>query len=128
MHPLSARDLLQIWEYGEDQLPAERPLTLLGFACPEMTPEEIIDLSLGQRNGLLLTLWELSFGPRIDCYGECPQCSERLEFGLNVADLRAIEPVKPSKSQLHFTASGFEVCLRLPNSLDLAEAAKHTDL
>lgn len=128
MHPLSARDLLQIRECGENQHPAERALTLLDVACPEMTREEIIELSIGQRNGLLMTLWELSFGPHLGCYGECPQCRERLEFSLNVADLRGIDPVEPLKPQLNFTVEGFEVYFRLPNSLDLAEAAKHTDV
>jgi hypothetical protein len=93
-----------------------------------MTREELVELSIGQRNALLITLWELTFGPDLDGYGECPQCGERLEFRLNVADLRAIDPVEPLTSQLNFTAEGFGVYFRLPNSLDLAEAAKHTDV
>jgi hypothetical protein len=128
MHSLSASDLLQTWEWGENQHPVGRALTLLGIACPEMTREAINELSIGQRNSLLLTLWELTLGPELEGCGECPQCHERLEFNLNVADLNGNDPPGQLKPQLNFTAEGFDVYFRLLNSLDLAEAAKQIDV
>jgi hypothetical protein len=128
MNSLSASDLLQIWEWGEDQHPVERALTLLGVACPEMTRETINELSIGQRNSLLITLWELTLGPELEGCGECPQCHEHLEFNLNVADLKSNDPPEQLKSQLNFKAEGFDVYFRLLNNLDLAEAAKQMEV
>jgi len=128
MRPLSARDVLNFWERAESQNSVSRALTLLGVACPEMTREEIAELSIGRRNGLLVTLWELTFGPHLHGYGECLDCCERLEFTVNVPDLHCANAVEPSKSELALTAEGFEAQFRLPNSLDLAEVANCNDV
>jgi len=128
MHPLSARDVLNFWERAESQNSVNRALTLLGVACPEMTREEIAELSIGRRNGLLMTLWELTFGPHLHGYGECPECCKRLEFTVNVPDLHSANAVEPSKSELALTAEGFEAQFRLPNSVDLVEVADCNDV
>lgn len=123
MLPLSARDLLHVWDWGESQHSVDRALTLLAVACPDMAREELAEITIGQRNTLLITLWELTFGSSLDGYAECPQCCERLEFTVNVPDLHCANAVEPSKSELALTAEGFEVYFRLPNSLDLQEIA-----
>jgi hypothetical protein len=128
MHPLSASDLLQLWECGENQRPEEWALTLLAVACPDKTREELAVLSLGQRNALLFTLWEMSFGPLLEAYSECPECFERLEFSLNAVNLRSCDPLKPRASELELTTGRYTIKYRLPNSMDLAEVAQRNDL
>ncbi len=91
MHPLSAYDLLRVWELAEDQHPLDRALTLLGAACPELTWDELAALSVGQRDAYLLTVREQTFGPRLNSFAECPRCAEGLEFGVAVADLRVTD-------------------------------------
>src|SRR5215204_6554358 len=88
MRSLSAYDLLRVWEAGEDQHPLDRALTLLAAACPELTWDELAALSVGQRDARLLALRERTSGPRLNGFAECPQCLERLEFDVAVADLR----------------------------------------
>ena len=73
MHPLSAPELLRVWESGIGQTPVNRALSLLEAAYPEATiPLE--QLTIGQRDSLLLTLREQMFGERLESVVECPQC------------------------------------------------------
>lgn len=128
MRPLAARDLLQVWEQAEGQHPIDRALILLAAACPERTWEQLAALSIGQRDAFLLSLRELTFGPRLDGLAECPQCGEGLEFTVNVADLCTAEAMAPREPEPTLTVEGFEVRFRLPNSLDLAAAAHCDDV
>jgi hypothetical protein len=128
MQPLAVRDLLQVWEWGEDRHPVERALNFLAIACPEMTRDELAALSIGQRDALLLTLRELTFGSRLHCFTECPECHERLEFTLNMADLRTADPAEPMEAELTLAVEGFDIRFRLPNSLDLAAVAHCIDV
>lgn len=127
MHPLSARDLLYVWERGAYLYPIDKALTLLGVACPDKAWEELAEISIGRRNALLMTLWKLSFGPRLDCYGECPECCEPLEFALDVAYLCDLDHGETTNAEFILDTEGFEVEFRLPNSLDLVEVAHCND-
>jgi hypothetical protein len=136
MRALSAADILQIWELGQNQHPLDRALTLLSFALPEMSREALIHLTIGQRDALLLTLREITLGKTLESFAECPQCRESLEFTLNSTDLKVVDPTLPAlpsdpnqpsvphesySSQLYrFKMDGFELEFRLPNSRDLA--------
>jgi hypothetical protein len=119
MRPLSPHHILQIWEIGQSQHPLDRALTLLPFACPEKTAEELVSFSIGQRDAYLLTLRELTFGSKLNGFADCPQCRDRLEFTLNVPDIR-IEPMAGVKQEYTLTLEEFELRFRLPNSRDLA--------
>ncbi len=89
MHPLSAQEMLSIWERGLHKHPVERALTMLNVALPAISLDALLTLSIGQRDSYLLALHEATFGPRLDSFAECPACQERLEFPLNVADIRS---------------------------------------
>lgn len=128
MHPLSAHDIFRVWEKGEDQHPVDRALTLIAATCPEMKWEELTRLSVGQRDTLLLNLRELTFGPRLHSYVECPRCGERLEFSLRVQDLRPVDAGETEEGEQTLTVDEVEVRYRLPNSLDLAAIASCDDV
>ena len=81
MRKLMAPELLEVWERGASQSPVERALTLLGAACPEQEGARLAALSIGRRDGLLLSVRESAFGPRVTAVTGCPACSEELEFG-----------------------------------------------
>jgi hypothetical protein len=121
MRPLNAHTLLRIWEIGQHQHPIDRALTLLAVACPEKAMDELVSLSIGQRDAHLLTLRELTFGSQLNGFVTCPHCSEQLEFSFSTANVRVttslIEGVPPDYS---FTTEGFDLRFRLPNSQDLA--------
>ena len=118
MRPLSAAELLNVWERGAAQQPAGRALALLAASCPEEGADALAALSVGARDALLLRLREWTFGPRLSCVGECPGCGQRLEFGLEVSDL-LVPDAGGAAGELALEALGFEVRFRLPDSSDL---------
>ncbi|MGB3652117.1 MAG: phage baseplate protein, partial [Rivularia sp. (in: cyanobacteria)] len=128
MHPLSAHQILRIWEIGQNQHPLDRALTLLAFACPEIPPPQLASLSIGQRDAYLLTLREITFGQKINGLAECPNCSDRLEFDLNISDIRVAEISSPKVEIYKLLSEGVELQFRLPNSEDLAAIVGYKDV
>jgi len=102
MKPLDASELLLIWERGAPIPPAQAILALLLAACPEIPAEQLLHLTIGERDALLLTQHEWMFGPQLDAAATCPKCSERLEFSMTVNDLRAT----PALSDVHTLGQG----------------------
>ncbi|MDQ3806328.1 MAG: phage baseplate protein, partial [Acidobacteriota bacterium] len=122
MRPLSAAELLNVWERGAAQQPAQRALALLAASCSDTAPEELAGLSVGVRDARLLRLREWTFGTQLSCVAACPGCDQRLELDLAAGDLRARGGEEPAE-ELSLTASGFVVRFRLPNSRDLVTLA-----
>lgn len=120
MRRLSDSILLQAWERGQSQHPLDRALNLLALACPEKTGEELVSLSIGQRDAYLLTLRELTFGSKIDSFVECPNCQEKLEFSLNTQELLSSNTTESMEQNYTLKVEDFELKFRLPNSQDLA--------
>lgn len=118
---ISATSLLQVWERGQPQAPVEKALMLLAAAYPDATREELAMLSIGRRDASLLSLREQLFGSQLSSLTDCPACGEQLELNFNVADIRATEP--SLAGPLSVCESGYELELRLPNSLDLLRLA-----
>jgi hypothetical protein len=133
MCPLSAVDLLWVWECGATRDAVQRALTLLEAAHPGVSEPALAQLCIGQRNALLLTLREWTFGPQMSSVAACPNCGQRLELDYSVADIRA-EPDSllgaevQQAGPLALRTEGYEVQFRLPNSLDLSALVGHAEL
>jgi len=127
MHPLSAHQILRIWDVGQGQPPIERALTLLAFVDPDKTRDELASLTVGQRDAYLLKLRELTLGPQLNGVTQCPQCGERLEFELNAPNLYLINPDHSPPANQVLSIDAFEVQFRLPNSWDLAAISTCSD-
>ena len=127
MRPLSASELLGVWERGLTQLPVQRALTLLATACPDTPTDMLAKLSIGQRDNRLLTLREWTFGPQLVSLATCPHCGERLELTVNVTDIRA-GPEAEQAETYSLSVAGYELCVRLPNSLDLVALTGNGDV
>jgi hypothetical protein len=126
---LSSSDILKVWERGYRLHPIDRALALLGAANPNTSWEQLTHLPVGQRNDQLLALRELTFGPRMTCYAECPQCGEGLEFEVEAGRMHLPGPEKPvATGQLSLESEGYTVRFRLPDSTDLAAAANSPDV
>jgi hypothetical protein len=117
MRALSAQDIAQLWEWGRDKHPVDRALALLALAYPELTPEQLQSLTIGQRNSRLLALREKTLGPVLKGFARCIQCGASLEFSVDVAAIRYPEPDAQAYSM---QASGLVLRFRLLNSQDLA--------
>ncbi len=127
MRALSARELLTVWEQGVAQPPSQFALTLLAAAYPDTPLDALANLSIGQRDALLLTLRERTFGSKLLSLATCPACRERLELTFNVADIRVAPEAEPAEA-LSMSVSDYEVRFRNPNSLDLDAIAESEDV
>jgi hypothetical protein len=122
MRALSTAALLEVWERGSGQSLFQRALILLAAASPDTSPDDLARLPIGQRDGRLLTLRELTFGPRVTGVAECARCRARLEFDFDTADTRAAvsDAGDPASQTFAIAVDDVAVRYRLPNSLDLA--------
>lgn len=134
MHPLSASDLLNIWENGTSRMPAQQALTILKTAFPQADEIRLARLTVGQRDAWLLRLRELSFGSQLKGLADCPACHERLELAFNTHDLYDqttllidFETIEPIHTETSFQIDAYEVTYRLPTSEDLTALAVQTD-
>jgi len=122
MHALSASQLIDLWERGQEQPATRRALLLLKAACTDETPAVLAALPVGRRDVRLLRLRARTFGSVLESEVRCPACSERLEFSVDVDELLADadeEPVEP----MHLQREGYEITFRLPGSSDLLDLA-----
>jgi hypothetical protein len=121
MRALSAGDIVLAWEAGREKHPVDRAMILLTLACPHLSSTALRELTVGQRNARLLTLRQQMQGPLAECFVKCPRCNEPLEF---TVDTGAIPQPEPEMRDGQLAVDGFVVRFRLPNSLDLAVAAR----
>jgi hypothetical protein len=128
MRPLSALDIVRIWEWGQAQHPLDRALTILSVACPELSAEQLVALPIGQRDAYLLGLRAQTFGAMLHGAAPCPQCAERLELPIAVADLCVPLPPEAQTQLLELVVDDCAVHFRLPNSADLAAIAGCVDV
>jgi len=123
---LSASDLLGILERGRDAAPAQQALTLLEIAFPDASIRDLSRLTIGQRDGCLLRLRELTFGSQLKGLADCPNCHERLELVFELSDLYVRNAlfmdgatIEPIQAEYSFHMNTYEVTYRLPTNADL---------
>lgn len=126
MDLLSAAELLEVWDQGSRQPLAQRALALLSVACPDLDREALARLSIGRRDGLLVSARESAFGPRLSAITNCPKCGEQLETHFYVEDVRTSNGSRAAESG-SVSANGYEVRFRLPDTTDLLAAGDQQD-
>jgi hypothetical protein len=134
MRALTGELLLAAWDEGTDQHPLTRGLILLSLALPESNRKQLAELTIAERNVLLLRLRELSFGGTLQGFCTCSRCCAHLEFALPVAAL--IEHLKSQLSSdlVAWSENGRQYQLRpvttddLLAALDVPSTAEAQDL
>jgi len=121
MQPLAADALVAAWERGRDCPPLDRALVLYAMAVPDAAADALADRPLGERNRALLRLRQALFGDVLAACIDCPQCNERLEFGLSASTLLARQA--PGVRTIEVDGIRF----RLPTTRDLARIAQAVD-
>lgn len=128
MRALSASDLLIVWERASHDGPMQQAMSLLAAACPEREIGALAELSIGQRDALLLRLREVTFGPALTGVVDCPACQERIEIALNTAelDMQTAKPTFATTSTMGtaIEAGDYVLQLRPPNSQDVIAASR----
>src|SRR5688500_9321421 len=118
----TAADLVSAWERGRGRPPVQQALALLALACPQASPDELAQLSIGECDARLLSLRERLFGAELTSTTHCPRCGERIELVFDAADLRtgtAAEHDAATGQSLSISIAGYHVEFRLPNTIDL---------
>ncbi|HSL00275.1 MAG TPA: hypothetical protein VK869_08040 [Rubrobacteraceae bacterium] len=121
MYALSDQEVLDVWESGVDQHPVDRALTLLATALPGTDRDRLVGMSVGERDGYLMDVREVNFGPSVAGVAECPRCEELLEWRLDLADIRSFRGAPARDGPHRLAVEGYELSYRLPDSADLAE-------
>jgi hypothetical protein len=121
MQPLSAPKIIEIWERAAGQHPLDRAIAMVDAAVPELGVAGAAALRIGARDAHLLAIRELTFGSKGVATANCPNCSQQLEFDLDMGDLRVLE--ENTSETFEFESGGFRFTFRLPDSRDLAEVA-----
>jgi hypothetical protein len=121
MPRLSAEAVLAIWEQAPIDDAVRGPLTVLAHAYPELSEDNLLDLSIGERDSLLLQLRHQLFGENLDGFAHCPSCDERLEFSITVGEIRRTGYPGVLDRVLDVKTSDVQARMRLPNSHDLVQ-------
>jgi hypothetical protein len=126
--PLTGLDVVRIWEAGHWERPVNRALAVLAVAYPERTFDELAQLSLRERDALLLAVRRQLVGPRLESVADCPACAAPLEFSLDSDDLGIVPAEGEGAEVFRLSADGVTIEYRLPNSADLAMVASAPDV
>lgn len=125
MSVLTAALLLDVWERGQLQSPAQRAVLMLAAAQPDQA-DALSALSIGRRDAALLALRENTLGPRAVSLADCPQCGLRVQIDLNLSDLRVHAPEAAATWSL--SLGEIEMSYRLPDTFDLLAIAQLDDV
>src|SRR5439155_8856097 len=88
--------------------------------------EQLAALTISRRDSQLLELRKRTFGDTLNAFSECPQCGGYLEIHFTTPSIKIASD--ESQDVLDVKAHGLTVKLRLPNSVDLAEAISVGDI
>lgn len=117
---LTASALLALWETAGNQLQFVRAITLVALLIPKPI-EDLMRLSLGQRNLALLRLREHLFGCNIISATSCSNCQESVEMQLNVESLYCQFDYDEAivKKEFVFHVADYQGTFRVLTSADL---------
>jgi hypothetical protein len=129
----STQDLLAAWEHGRAlRRQADRALALLAAAYTDIPRGALAQLSIGERDRLLLALREQAFGSRLAAITVCPGCGARLEMEFEAGEVctapRPSEQAHDAATPLRLRHADYDVTFRLPNSLDLSAVSEFDPL
>ncbi len=127
MTGLNNEKIARIWETSSYRHPIDRGIAILMKACPDNSREELIHLSIGERNELLLGVREKTFGSELRGAARCADCKKELEFIADADELRS-GSYSDKKESYDMTFEEYEIRFRLINSIDLAAIALCSDI
>lgn len=105
-----------------DQTLVHKAVNLLCLFYPDKKVEEIVALSIGERDAKLMLIREWMFGKRLQNMALCPKCSERNEWETDIRDLMLQIPESNAPPLKYIMKEqGYTIYFRLPDSKDLFE-------
>lgn len=128
MQAPSAAQLIGIWEQGAGQPWVDRALILVSAGHPELTGSGLAALTVGERDALLLGLRERLFGGVLNSFAECPNCQARLEFSVDLNDLRRSFDDAADGDAAELRLDDIRIHFRRLSTADLKAAADCADV
>jgi hypothetical protein len=123
MARISAADIIRVWECTQGADATSGALMLLAAAHPEAAADELLSLSIGQRDARLMEMRQELFGNTARAFAECPQCADRLEYDIPAAQM--FETGAGSAEPLSILSREWSVRFRLIDSSDFAVAGAY---
>jgi hypothetical protein len=87
MQPLTAEEVLQLWERGEGRRPAERAFVMLARACEGVSADRLAAMTVGESESALLKLRMATYGRYLQAIDDCPACSTTVELEIDAVEL-----------------------------------------
>jgi hypothetical protein len=126
--PTSAAKLLDTWEQGQRQPLALQALFLLQWAHPGAERSTLEQLTIGQRNAVLLALREQLFGRDLAALATCPNCNETLDLSFRTDDIRTPPlALADERMDAEVVYDGRRVRFRSPATTDLLAVGQIED-
>ena len=125
MRALTASEIIHLWETAYRFHPIDQALSIVQQVMPGHSREQLAEMPLGQRDALLLSLRQLTFGDVLPGKDNCPQCNETVEFALSCTALLANTPEAQRK---RLVVDEYDVTVRPLTSYDLGVAANASTL
>jgi len=119
MRALSTPEIIEVWEREADQHPLDRAVGIVAACVSALEDGDAAALPIGARDAHLLAIREATFGHKASAIADCPVCSQRLEFDIDMRELRA--SAARAGEVFEFEGGDFRFTFRLPDSRDLAE-------
>jgi hypothetical protein len=116
MHVLTAAELLEVWETGQDRDPARRALVVLA-AATGAPAADLLAVSIPRRDTLLFDVRRLTFGDELRAIVSCPACGESLEFSTTVTAFAPAE--SPPAESVTIETGTLRASIRPPTTVDL---------
>jgi hypothetical protein len=130
MPGIAASDVISVWEQAYGLGLAAKGLTLLQLSMPQRPLEELRAMTVGERDGALLSLRQQLFGQQIKSVVDCSQCRERTELDFRVDDIRTAprgDGGLSERSSVTVSTENGELSVRFPTCDDLVYVDRFPD-
>jgi len=127
MNTLSEKDIVHIWEQGQNRPLWFRAMLILAHAFPDMGNAQLADLSIGRRNIYLMMLRQQMFGSSIDSFAVCPRCTASLEFSMNGESICNSVSLDTPLPSCVISLEGIDIYFRPLTSRDFAVVSSYRD-
>jgi hypothetical protein len=127
----TGHDEAMLAELGADVMPAERvsalvaALTLRIGEIENPSPEQLLDLTVGDRERLILALCAKLIGPKCDVVAACPACGSLAEFSIDLEAVVSLDGSGPSQITLPNDDGSWTARIRPATGADLRGASQH---
>jgi hypothetical protein len=122
---LGQADLLTVLDRADGLAPGARAAVILSVALPDVRLAELLELSLGQRDRLLLDLLASDFAAELDGVTECVHCGGQIAVTVSCEQLRA---APAAAEPIPVAWDGRLIDWRCPSSADLLAASDQSSI